>query len=427
MGYYCMLYLNTHGGIANISVAVTETAHRRGWIFYSPQVFSSSRCLALTIQSLQSPQRNCETYAEAYRLRSYTVRQTLPLQSSPVHIETARIHPDLSFQKLYGPQNTASTINHCLHRNCETTPRPLIPEAMRTAKDCLYNQPHSGLSFQKLYGPQKTASTINHCPHRNYETTLRPLVKEAIRTTKHCPYNHPLSTSKLREYTQTSRSRSYTDRKTLPLQSTTVYIETARLHPGLSSQKLCGPQKTASTINHTQASHSRSYTDRQTLPLQSSPVHIETARIHPDLSFQKLYGPQNTASTINHCLHRNCETTPRPLIPEAMRTAKDCLYNQPHSGLSFQKLYGPQKTASTINHCPHRNYETTLRPLVKEAIRTTKLCLYRASASSPVRMRTLFNSQVACSWSNTLQKPLAYKIKGGKKYQNRKPISEKNN
>ncbi|KAG8265672.1 hypothetical protein J6590_089423 [Homalodisca vitripennis] len=193
-------------------------------------------------------------------------------------------------------------------RNCEATPRSLVPEAMRTAKHCLYNQPtsttklrdytqvtrsgsyayrktlplqsspvhnetarlHPGQSFQKLCLPQNTASIIIPCPQRNCETTPRPIVPKAMRTAKHCLYNHPLSTTKLRDYTQANRSKSYAYRKTLPL--------------------------------------------------QSSPVHNETARIHPGHPFQKLCVPQNTASTIIPCPQRNCKTTPRPIVPKAMRT-----------------------------------------------------------------------------------------------------------
>ncbi|KAG8266060.1 hypothetical protein J6590_079980 [Homalodisca vitripennis] len=102
----------------------------------------------------------------------------------------------------------------------------------------------------------------------------KSLVQEAMRTAKHCLYNDPLSTTKLQDYTQASRSRSYTYRKTLPL--------------------------------------------------QSSPVHNETARLHPGLSFQKLYVPQNTTSTIIPCPQRNCETKIRPFIQEPIRTTKNC-------------------------------------------------------------------------------------------------------
>ncbi|KAG8329332.1 hypothetical protein J6590_088923 [Homalodisca vitripennis] len=70
-------------------------------------------------------------------------------------------------------------------------------------------------------------------PQRNCETTPRSFVQEAMRTAKHCLCNHPLSTTKLRDYTQASRSKSYTYRKTLPLQSSPVHNETARLKLGL--------------------------------------------------------------------------------------------------------------------------------------------------------------------------------------------------
>ncbi|KAG8309421.1 hypothetical protein J6590_086338 [Homalodisca vitripennis] len=250
---------------------------------------------------------------------------------------------------------------------------------------------HRGLSFQKLYGPQNTAPTINHCPHRNCENTPRPLVPEAIRTATHCPYHQPLSTSKLRDYTLASRSRSYTDRKTLPLQSTTVHIETARIHPGLSFQKLYGPQNTASTTtsklrDYTQATHSRIYTDRKTLPLQSTTVHIETARIHPGLSFQKLYGPQNTAPTINHCPHRNCENTPRPLVPEAIRTAKHCAYNQPLSTSKLREYTQASRSRSYTDHktlplqssnrvrTPGEHIRSMMRILVSPTTRGCDVC-----------------------------------------------------
>ncbi|KAG8314673.1 hypothetical protein J6590_087375 [Homalodisca vitripennis] len=136
-------------------------------------------------------------YAQVSRSRSYAYRKTLPLQSSPVHNKTASLHPGL------------------------------------------------GLSFQKLCVPQNTASTIIPCPQRNCETTTRPFVPEAIRIAKHCLYNHPLSTMKLQDYTQASCSRSYAYRKTLHLQSSPVHNETARLQLGLSFKNLYGPQQTA--------------------------------------------------------------------------------------------------------------------------------------------------------------------------------------
>ncbi|KAG8250847.1 hypothetical protein J6590_072646 [Homalodisca vitripennis] len=289
-------------GIANIPVAVTEKAHRRGWIVYSPLLFSGSRCLALSKTKLRD-------YAQVSRSGSYAYRKTLPLQSSPIHNETARLHPGHSFRKLCVPQNTASTIIPCSQRNCKTTPRPLVQEAMRTAK--------------------------------------------------HCLYNHPLFTTKLQDYTQATRSRSYSYRKTLPL--------------------------------------------------QSSPVHNETARLHPGHSFKKLCVPQNTASTIIPCSQRNCKTTPRPLVQEAMRTAKHCLYNHP---VSTTKLRDYTQAIRSKSYAYRKTLPLESSPIHNETGRL-QLCLSfknlygpqkTAIQSSPLRMRTLYTSQVACSGTNNPQK-----------------------
>ncbi|KAG8290434.1 hypothetical protein J6590_081511 [Homalodisca vitripennis] len=105
----------------------------------------------------------------------------------------------------------------------------------------------------------------------------KSLVQEAMRTAKHCPTIRnciALFTTKLRDYTQAIRSKSYAYRKTLTL--------------------------------------------------QSSPVHNETARLHPGHSFQKLCVPQNTASRIIPCPQRNWETTVMPFIQEPIRTTKNC-------------------------------------------------------------------------------------------------------
>ncbi|KAG8275251.1 hypothetical protein J6590_090205 [Homalodisca vitripennis] len=45
-------------------------------------------------------------YTQATRSRSYAYRKTLPLQSSPVHNETARLQLGLTFKNLYGPLKT---------------------------------------------------------------------------------------------------------------------------------------------------------------------------------------------------------------------------------------------------------------------------------------------------------------------------------
>ncbi|KAG8268595.1 hypothetical protein J6590_021410, partial [Homalodisca vitripennis] len=128
------------------------------------------------------------------------------------------------------------------------------------------------------------------------------LVPEATRTAKHCLYNHPLSTTKLRDYAQVSRSRSYAYRKTLPIQSSPIHNKTERLRPeAMRNAKHCHynhPLSTTKLRDYAQVSCSRSYAYRQTLPLESSPVHNETGRLQLVLSFKNLYGPQNTASTI---------------------------------------------------------------------------------------------------------------------------------
>ncbi|KAG8329477.1 hypothetical protein J6590_084910 [Homalodisca vitripennis] len=140
-----------------------------------------------------------------------------------------------------------------------------------------------------------------------------------------------VSATKLRDYTQASRSRSYTDRKTLPLFTTKLR-------------------------DYTQPSRSRSYTDRKTLSLQSNPVPNETARqeekiINCELIVEsKLYEPQNSASTIIPWPHRNCETTLRPLVKEAIRTTKHCLYNQPLSTTKLRHYTQASRSSSYTDH-----------------------------------------------------------------------------
>ncbi|KAG8294361.1 hypothetical protein J6590_104633, partial [Homalodisca vitripennis] len=162
---------------------------------HSFQKLSVTRNTASKI--IPCPQQNCETTPRWSRSRSYAYRKTLPLQSNKVHNETERLRPDVSFQKLCVPQNSASTINQSPQRNCEATPRCLVPEATRTAKHCLYNQPKSTTKLRDYAQVSRSRSYA-------YRKTL--------------PLHHPLSTIKLRDYAQVSRSRSYAYRKTLLLQ-----------------------------------------------------------------------------------------------------------------------------------------------------------------------------------------------------------------
>ncbi|KAG8289868.1 hypothetical protein J6590_095601 [Homalodisca vitripennis] len=65
----------------------------------------------------------------------------------------------------------------------------------------------------KSTSSNNSITTVSTTKLRDYNQASRSRIHTDRNT---LPYNHPRSTSKLRDYTQASRSISHTDRKTLP-------------------------------------------------------------------------------------------------------------------------------------------------------------------------------------------------------------------